>query len=53
MTNRNLIEKLEELKKNPPGDTEIIHMAADNLLLDYINDKEVSKIFVSLDKWYA
>lgn len=29
------------------------HEAADALLLEYINDSEVTKAFKSIDKWYS
>lgn len=34
-------------------DQEKDHIAADNLLLDYINDPDVRKAFEAIDKWYA
>ena len=51
-------QKLEELKVNlkkafDEADEEDGHLRADRLLLDYIGDEEVSKIFNSARKWYA
>ena len=33
-------------------DTEMDHVTADELLLEYINDSEVSELFNSIHKWY-
>ena len=35
------------------GDAEIDHCKADNLLLEYINDYDVSEEFNNIEKWYA
>lgn len=50
MTKEELIEKLSELNGEDP---ELDHIQADNLLLEYINDVEISKAFTKIDKWYA
>lgn len=34
-------------------DEEVMHVKADEALLEYINDPEVTKAFDSIDKWYA
>ena len=52
MEKEKLIEKLKELKENE-NDIERNHSTADNLLLEYINDKEISTAFKNLIKWYA
>lgn len=39
--------------KNITGDTEIIHALADEFLLSYINDLEVTNAFKKIHKWYA
>jgi hypothetical protein len=49
MTKEELLEKL----RNPTGDTERDHAAADRWLLEYINDPEITAAFEALDKWYA
>jgi len=52
-------ELLEELNKLPTkscddcGDCEINHQRADFLLLEYIDDKEIIKLFKNIPKWYA
>jgi len=51
MTKEQLIEKLKSLIDN--RDIEGAHVTADNLLLEYINDKEVSDAFHNIEKWYA
>jgi len=51
MTKQELVEKLKSLQ----GDTdcEIAHGEADDLLLEFIDDKDVSEAFDKIDKWYA
>ena len=34
-------------------DQESAHVEADDLLLWYIDDEEVTKLFEKIDKWYA
>ena len=56
MDRTTLISKLNEIsesQKRPGRDLEINHIDADDLLLEYINDEEVSEAFHSIDKWYA
>lgn len=45
-----LLEKLKECAEHEP---EAAHAAADEALLAYINDPEVTKAFRLLKKWYA
>lgn len=52
MTKQELIEKLRNIQKNN-FDLESNHGDADDLLLEYIDDKEVTKAFNDIDKWYA
>jgi hypothetical protein len=52
MTKSTLIKKLKELAREN-RDPEADHGKADDLLLDYINSKAVTKAFNSIDKWYA
>jgi len=51
MTKTKLIKLLKEYKSM--NNVEDLHMLADQALLDYINDKNVTDIFISLDKWYS
>jgi len=46
-------ELLKRLKECTEYDTEAGHSAADDALLQYINDDEISKAFKSLERWYA
>lgn len=48
-------ELLEELRKlhGADQDHEGAHIRADDLLLDYINDDEITKAFDEIVKWYA
>jgi len=52
MTIEELIQSLKNIKANG-GDEERDHSKADRLLLDYINNQEVSDAFDAIDKWYA
>lgn len=38
---------------NNGGDLELNHINADNLLLKYIDDVEVSNAFDEIEKWYS
>jgi hypothetical protein len=51
MTKEELIKELKELKDL--GDPEIAHGRADDALLNYINDAEVTDAFNSIEMWYA
>lgn len=51
MTKEQLIEELKALIDS--DNLEEAHVTADNLLLDFINDEEVSDAFRDIDKWYA
>ena len=51
-TKMELILALKEIVENS-GDIEADHCKADDLLLAYINDPEVTAAFEAIDKWYA
>ena len=51
MTKEELIKKLFDLTCY--YDLEKAHIKADILLLEYINDEEITKAFNDIDKWYA
>lgn len=51
MTKEELIKILTDLASN--DDQEYAHIEADLVLLQFINDYEVSKAFRKIDKWYA
>jgi hypothetical protein len=51
MTKEELVTQLKNLSKI--NDVEQAHVLADRLLLEYINDSEVTKIFHEIEKWYA
>lgn len=55
MTRAELIALLAELQRQDQnnGDIESIHADADDALLKYIDDPEVTERYNSLDKWYA
>lgn len=52
MSIEKLIEELNKIAKNA-YDEESDHSQADKLLLEFINNEEVTKAFNSIDKWYA
>lgn len=52
MTRDELLESLRELAKEE-RDCESSHSAADEALLAFINDEEVTKAFESIRKWYS
>ena len=46
-----LLRKLKLLEKD--GDTETAHATADDLLLEWIDDPEITEAYNRIDKWYA
>ncbi len=50
-----LVIGLQEIidKQKGGSDVENDHADADDLLLAYINDKEISEMYEAIDKWYA
>jgi len=50
MTKEELIAKLKACNT---GDCEMDHCDADDLLLAFIDDPEVTEAFNDIDKWYA
>ncbi len=57
MTIDELRGELERMKKRsrdfPEFDEQIEHGTADSLLLEYIGDREVTKLFLAIPKWYG
>ena len=54
MTKPELLKRLDDLYKGGYYDPEEAHIKADQLLLEFINDKEVTKAYDRIDiKWYA
>ena len=51
MTRQELLDKLDQIRRE--GDPEGGHIEADEALLGYINDMEVSQAFQAISKWYA
>lgn len=52
LSKEDLIHNLRQIEECPEGEMED-HVLADRLLLDYINDAEVTDAFNSINKWYA
>lgn len=49
-----LIKKLKNMQvDNPDDDKEGWHERADSLLLEYLNDDEISEAFRGVPKWYS
>ena len=53
MTLDELKAGLTEIATRNGGDPESDHLQADSLLIDYINDPEVERLFDSINKWYS
>lgn len=58
MDKEQLILELKEIPKKYNSnkssyDGETAHIEADELLLRYINDKEITEAFNNIEKWYA
>lgn len=51
MTKKELIAALDEIRRE--GDPENGHIEADNALLAFIDDIEVTAAFKAISKWYA
>jgi hypothetical protein len=51
MKRNEIIEILRKCRDNP--DFEVAHIEADEALLWYINDEEISDLFYDFKKWYA
>ena len=52
MTVNELKQKLTEAEDKLP-DFEVVHGRQDDLLLEFVGDEEVTKIFNRTTKWYA
>lgn len=48
-----LIEQLKELVDRSENDSETAHSEADDLLLEFINDEEISELYGRIKKYYA
>lgn len=48
-----VIRKLKELEVESRSDGEYPHEEADELLLEYIDDKEITQEFKRILRWYA
>lgn len=51
MEKKELLKRLKE--ECTSGDEEVDHANADELLLEYIDDEEITKAFNEIDKWYT
>jgi len=48
-----LVARLKEIHADPTLDTEEEHVAADQALVEFINDAEVARAYDAISKWYA
>lgn len=48
-----LRDALAEISQRKSGDPEGDHRQADELLLEYIGDREVERLFDLIRKWYS
>lgn len=46
-------QELLFILNHPSGDTEVDHCNADDALLEFINDPEITEAFNKTEKWYA
>ena len=53
MTRTEALAELVRLKEVGDKDPEEAHSKADGVLLDLINDDEITEAFQDIDKWYA
>lgn len=58
MEREDLIKRLVALKERQNaseicGDFDKDHISADNLLLEYIDDEEITKAFLNIERWYS
>lgn len=53
MSKPTLLRKLRIILKRENSDTELNHIEADDLLLEFINDKSITKLFKKINKWYS
>ena len=52
ITRDELIQALQEYTKNN-DDPECTHVKIDNMLIEYINDKEIKELWEKVEMWYA
>lgn len=53
MTKQELIDGLCRMAATSDQDHEMAHTNADRLLLEFINDSDVTEAFDAIDKWYS
>jgi hypothetical protein len=52
MTKEELIKRLKD-NQGGNGDTEAQHFSADTLLIEYINDEDITREYDLVPKWYS
>lgn len=52
MSRDELLERLKALRAMTGNDPTDCHMDADQLLVDYIGDAEISAAYEKVEKWY-
>ena len=48
-----ILKSLKDIKNKKTDDLEIDHVEADTLLLELIDDEEITDAFWAIDKWYS
>lgn len=51
LSRKQLVHALTALTE--ANDAEVAHSAADQLLIEYIDDEEIADLFKSIVKWYS
>lgn len=51
LTRDELLKELKDLSGH--YDAEVAHASADDLLLKFINDEEITAAFENIERWYA
>ena len=50
---KELIKELQELQRLAEGDAEAAHSKADKLLLQYIDDPQITEVYNGIKRWCA
>jgi hypothetical protein len=58
MDKKELLERLDRIYQRDYGDGKYLdkeddHVDADNAILEFINDSEITEAFDKIEKWYA
>ena len=48
-----LVEKMRACAEKPGQDSEVMHIDIDQLLLEYIDDEDVTRLYNGLTLWFG